>query len=85
MIYVLFLGEKRVALVPAVVQTLCKKGFNVNIEDGAGTESQFRNMDYEAAGAKIVDSNAGMYHLNYYFKFHICLQDPSQDVQSLGA
>merc|ERR1711899_537596 len=38
--------------------TLCKKGFNVNIEDGAGTESQFRNMDYEAAGAKIVDSNA---------------------------
>merc|ERR1711976_463423 len=53
-----FGGEKRVALVPAVVQTLCKKGFNVNIEDGAGTESQFRNMDYEAAGAKIVDSNA---------------------------
>ena len=48
------------ALVPAVVQTLCKKGFNVNIEDGAGTESQFRNMDYEAAGGKIVDSNAGI-------------------------
>ena len=48
-----FTGEKRVALVPAVVQTLCKKGFNINVEDGAGVESQFRNMDYEAAGAKI--------------------------------
>merc|ERR1711935_232697 len=53
-----FGGEKRVALVPAVVQTLCKKGFNVNVQDGAGAESQFRNMDYEAAGAKIVDNNA---------------------------
>merc|ERR1711963_1219054 len=53
-----FGGEKRVALTPAVVTNLCKKGFNINIEDGAGTESQFRNIDYETAGAKIVDSNA---------------------------
>merc|ERR1711963_295072 len=51
-------NEKRVACTPAVTAMLTKKGFTVNIEDGAGTESQFRNMDYEAAGAKIVDSNA---------------------------
>ena len=46
------------ALTPAVVSNLCKKGFNINVQDGAGVESQFRNIDYEAAGAKIVDSGA---------------------------
>merc|ERR1711963_271032 len=51
-------NEKRVACTPANTALFTKKGFTVNIEDGAGTESQFRNMDYEAAGAKIVDSNA---------------------------
>merc|ERR1719238_1666637 len=45
-----FGGEKRVALVPAAVANLCKKGFNINVQDGAGMESQFRNIDYEAAG-----------------------------------
>ena len=39
------------ALTPAVVSNLCKKGFNINVQDGAGVESQFRNIDYEAAGA----------------------------------
>merc|ERR1711963_599122 len=53
-----FGGEKRVALTPAVVTNLCKKGFNINVQDGAGVESQFRNIDYEAAGAKIVDSKS---------------------------
>merc|ERR1712223_11929 len=53
-----FLNEKRVAITPTVVSTLTKKGFNINIEENAGVESQFRNIDYEAAGAKIVDSNA---------------------------
>jgi len=47
-----------VALTPAVVSNLCKKGFNINVQDGAGVESQFRNIDYEAAGAKIVDTDA---------------------------
>lgn len=42
-------------LTPAVVSTLCKKGFNVNVEDSAGVEAKFRNIDYEASGAKIVD------------------------------
>jgi len=44
-----------VGLTPAVVSTLCKKGFNVNVEDSAGVEAKFRNIDYEASGAKIVD------------------------------
>jgi len=50
-----FTGERRVGLTPAVVSTLCKKGFNVNVEDSAGVEAKFRNIDYEASGAKIVD------------------------------
>ncbi len=50
-----FKGERRVALTPTVVTALAKKGFNVNIEDGAGMESKFRNVDFESAGAKIVD------------------------------
>jgi len=48
-----FLNEKRVALVPATVQALTKKGFAVNIEDNCGTEAKFSNKDYEAAGAKV--------------------------------
>jgi NAD(P) transhydrogenase len=53
-----FLNEKRIACTPAVVAILAKKGFNVNIEDGAGVESKFRNIDFEASGAKIVDKKA---------------------------
>ena len=45
-------------MTPAVVSTLCKKGFNVNVEDNAGIEAKFRNIDYEASGAKIVDKAA---------------------------
>ncbi|XP_002738525.1 NAD(P) transhydrogenase, mitochondrial-like [Saccoglossus kowalevskii] len=49
----IFPNERRVALSPAAVQTLVKKGFNVVIEDGAGKEAKFSNADYEAAGALI--------------------------------
>ncbi|KAL8607666.1 hypothetical protein ACOMHN_039340 [Nucella lapillus] len=49
----LFPNERRVALVPAAVQTLVKKGFNVNIEEGAGEQAKFMNKDYEAAGANV--------------------------------
>ena len=34
-----------------------KKGFNVNIEKGAGVGAKFRDEDYLAAGGKIVDQN----------------------------
>jgi len=48
-----FKGERRVAVVPASVQALVKKGFTVNVEQGAGVAASFNNPDYEAAGAKI--------------------------------
>ncbi|CAH2068747.1 unnamed protein product, partial [Iphiclides podalirius] len=45
--------ERRVAVVPAVVSKLVKKGFNVNIEENAGVLANFPNKSYEEAGAKI--------------------------------
>ena len=42
---------------PAVTAMLTKKGFTVNIQEGAGKLSSFRDDDFAAAGAKIVDKN----------------------------
>ncbi|BES95303.1 NADP transhydrogenase [Nesidiocoris tenuis] len=47
--------EKRVALTPAVTAALTKKGFTVNVEEGAGLGAKFRDSDYKSAGAKIVN------------------------------
>ena len=49
------------ALTPAAAAVLVKKGFTVNIEDGAGLESRFRNEDYASAGAKVVDKNTAFH------------------------
>lgn len=43
----------RVAVVPAVVSKLVKKGFSVNIEEDAGALANFPNKTYEEAGAKV--------------------------------
>ncbi|XP_035219277.1 LOW QUALITY PROTEIN: NAD(P) transhydrogenase, mitochondrial-like [Stegodyphus dumicola] len=48
-------NERRVALSPAAAATLIKKGFQVNVEKDAGSESKFSNADYESVGAKITD------------------------------
>lgn len=34
--------------------TLIKKGFSVNVEEGAGTGAKFRDFEYQSAGAKLV-------------------------------
>ncbi len=47
-------GERRVAMVPGVVPSLTKAGFEVVVEAGAGQEAAFPDADYEARGAKIV-------------------------------
>src|SRR5258708_27935377 len=49
-----FPGERRVALVPAVIPNLAKAGLEVVIEAGAGTEAGFPDAEYAAKGAKIV-------------------------------
>ena len=37
---------------------LTKKGFTVNVQEGAGKLSSFRDDDFAAAGAKIVPKEA---------------------------
>ncbi|CAB4707353.1 unannotated protein [freshwater metagenome] len=49
-------GEKRVALVPDVINKLTRLGLDVVIESGAGTHAQATDADFKAAGATISDS-----------------------------
>uniref|UniRef100_A0A7N6ACC4 proton-translocating NAD(P)(+) transhydrogenase n=1 Tax=Anabas testudineus TaxID=64144 RepID=A0A7N6ACC4_ANATE len=51
-------NERRVALSPAGVQALVKQGFQVQVESGAGEESQFSDQQYKDAGATITDVKA---------------------------
>jgi len=47
-------GERRVALVPAVLPTLTKAGFEVHVHAGAGIEAGYPDSQYSDKGAKIV-------------------------------
>jgi len=51
-------NEKRVACTPAVAAMFTKKGFTVNVQEGAGKLSSFRDEDFAAAGANIVGKEA---------------------------
>ena len=46
-------GEKRVAVVPEVVEKLIKLGFRVAVEAGAGDAANFSDEAYRAAGAQV--------------------------------
>jgi len=48
-----FPGERRVALVPAMVQRLTKAGHEVLVEAGAGSAAGFRDQEYRARGAQV--------------------------------
>jgi NAD(P) transhydrogenase subunit alpha len=56
-----FPGERRVALVPAVVASLAKAGFEVVVEARAGTEAGYPDADYISKGAKIVAERAEVF------------------------
>jgi len=47
-------GERRVALVPAVIPNLAKAGFEVIVEAGGGVDAGYPDADYTAKGAKMV-------------------------------
>lgn len=49
-------GEKRVALVPDIINKLTRLGFDVVIESGAGVNSQATDAEYIKAGATISTS-----------------------------
>jgi NAD(P) transhydrogenase subunit alpha len=47
-------GERRVAVVPAVIPALAKAGLEVLVEAGAGMEAGYPDRDYTEKGAKLV-------------------------------
>ena len=56
-----FPGERRVALVPAVIPTLAKAGLEVVVEAGAGSEAGYPDAEYAAKGAKILPTRAEVF------------------------
>ncbi|MCB1138399.1 MAG: Re/Si-specific NAD(P)(+) transhydrogenase subunit alpha [Leptospiraceae bacterium] len=49
-------GEKRVGIVPESLAKLTSLGFEIRVQKDAGREAGFLDSDYEAHGAKIVES-----------------------------
>jgi NAD(P) transhydrogenase subunit alpha len=56
-----FPGERRVALVPAVIPSLTKAGLEVVVEAGAGAAAGYPDADYSAKGAKIASDRAEVF------------------------
>ena len=54
-------NENRVALTPAGVRELVKKGHTVYVQNGAGFGSGFSDEEYVALGAKMIESAEGIF------------------------
>jgi NAD(P) transhydrogenase subunit alpha len=54
-------GERRVALVPAVIPNLVKAGFEIAIEKGAGTDAGYPDTLYVEKGAKILPDRSAIF------------------------
>ncbi|MGB0042677.1 MAG: NAD(P) transhydrogenase subunit alpha [Terriglobales bacterium] len=54
-------GDRRVAIVPVVVPTLTKAGFEMHIQSGGGVEAGYPDSLYVEKGAKIVADRAAVF------------------------
>ena len=54
-------GERRVALVPMVIPTLTKAGFEVIVEANAGSQAGYPDTQYADKGAQIVASRTALF------------------------
>ncbi len=54
-------GERRVALVPAVIPTLAKAGLEVIVESGAGEQAGYPDSAYAEKGGKILPDRAAVF------------------------
>jgi NAD(P) transhydrogenase subunit alpha len=54
-------GERRVALVPTVIPSLLKAGFEVAVETSAGIEAGYTDAAYAEKGAKILPDRAALF------------------------
>src|SRR4029077_11853674 len=59
----IFPGERRVALVPAVLPSLAKVGLEVVVEAGAGALAGYPDAEFAAKGAKIVPDRAEVFRV----------------------
>ncbi len=57
----IFPGERRVALVPAVIPNLAKAGLEIVIEAAAGLEAGYPDAEYVNKGAKIMPDRAEVF------------------------
>src|SRR5271165_5100241 len=57
----IFPGERRVAIVPAVIPSLGKVGLEVVVEAGAGVEAGYPDAEYVNKGGKIVPDRAEVF------------------------
>ena len=56
-----FPGERRVAMVPLVIPTLKKAGFEVVVESGAGVAAGYPDADYIAKGGRIAPDRSSAF------------------------
>ena len=54
-------GERRVALVPAVIPSLAKAGLQVIVEAGAGAEAGYPDSEYVEKGARVIPSRVELF------------------------
>jgi len=79
-----FPGEARVALVPAHVPTLLKKGFTVLIESGAGEQAGYPDDQYVERGAEIAkDRKALFLNANAVFQVRSMGANPEEGKKDL--
>ena len=56
-------GERRVALVPAVIPGLLKAGLQVAMEAGAGVDAGYPDADYIARGAQVYSKREDIFRI----------------------
>lgn len=75
-----FPGERRVALVPAVVRTLTDKGVQVLLQAGAGARAGYLDVAYAEAGAEIIEAR-----LQLFARADVILQVRTHGADAAGA
>jgi NAD(P) transhydrogenase subunit alpha len=56
-----FPGERRVALVPLVIPTLTKAGFEVLVQESAGASAGYPDSEYAEKGARLIAARAEVF------------------------
>jgi NAD(P) transhydrogenase subunit alpha len=74
-------GESRVAVVPAHIGSLKKKGFEVYVESGAGFDAGFTDAMYETEGAAIKDRKEVLSKSDAILQVRALGANPSSDAE----